>query len=156
MASRRMNFVVRPRSLRPAGSAGAQTQVQEGVLPAHRRGPPPRDGPHRPRRAGHVARPRLPAVPEMARVAGEQLVAAVSGEGDGHVLARDLRDVEGGHGGRISERLVEVPDELRQQVLNLVWHFDEPFAEPSAEPTDRKSTRLNSSHGYISYAVFCL
>src|SRR2546429_5927344 len=22
-------------------------------------------------------------------------------------------------------------------------------------PTDRKSTRLNSSHGYISYAVFC-
>src|SRR2546429_2586122 len=25
-----------------------------------------------------------------------------------------------------------------------------------AEFTDRKSTRLNSSHGYISYAVFCL
>src|SRR2546422_5960489 len=24
------------------------------------------------------------------------------------------------------------------------------------EPVDRKSTRLNSSHGYISYAVFCL
>ena len=23
-------------------------------------------------------------------------------------------------------------------------------------PKDRKSTRLNSSHGYISYAVFCL
>src|SRR2546429_170180 len=27
---------------------------------------------------------------------------------------------------------------------------------PSAEARDRKSTRLNSSHGYISYAVFCL
>src|SRR5205809_134596 len=26
----------------------------------------------------------------------------------------------------------------------------------SASPLDRKSTRLNSSHGYISYAVFCL
>src|SRR2546429_5818465 len=26
----------------------------------------------------------------------------------------------------------------------------------SGEPRDRKSTRLNSSHGYISYAVFCL
>src|SRR2546429_6759308 len=26
----------------------------------------------------------------------------------------------------------------------------------STPPTDRKSTRLNSSHGYISYAVFCL
>src|SRR5687768_18236238 len=25
-----------------------------------------------------------------------------------------------------------------------------------AEELDRKSTRLNSSHGYISYAVFCL
>src|SRR5687768_18100593 len=24
------------------------------------------------------------------------------------------------------------------------------------DPADRKSTRLNSSHGYISYAVFCL
>src|SRR2546422_10698368 len=26
----------------------------------------------------------------------------------------------------------------------------------SRRPPDRKSTRLNSSHGYISYAVFCL
>src|SRR2546429_2914132 len=26
----------------------------------------------------------------------------------------------------------------------------------AALPIDRKSTRLNSSHGYISYAVFCL
>src|SRR2546422_4981675 len=26
----------------------------------------------------------------------------------------------------------------------------------AARPGDRKSTRLNSSHGYISYAVFCL
>src|SRR3989449_8501998 len=31
------------------------------------------------------------------------------------------------------------------------------IAAPSAPPKiDRKSTRLNSSHGYISYAVFCL
>src|SRR2546429_2524111 len=27
---------------------------------------------------------------------------------------------------------------------------------PISEARDRKSTRLNSSHGYISYAVFCL
>src|SRR2546429_4645194 len=26
----------------------------------------------------------------------------------------------------------------------------------AANSADRKSTRLNSSHGYISYAVFCL
>src|SRR6478752_8375378 len=29
-------------------------------------------------------------------------------------------------------------------------------ASPRPGPRDRKSTRLNSSHGYISYAVFCL
>src|SRR5687768_17988351 len=29
-------------------------------------------------------------------------------------------------------------------------------AAPTLEVGDRKSTRLNSSHGYISYAVFCL
>src|SRR2546422_6058660 len=28
--------------------------------------------------------------------------------------------------------------------------------EKGRRPGDRKSTRLNSSHGYISYAVFCL
>src|SRR2546422_3022866 len=36
--------------------------------------------------------------------------------------------------------------------------FRRPEAEPArhVESGDRKSTRLNSSHGYISYAVFCL
>src|SRR2546422_6773875 len=29
-------------------------------------------------------------------------------------------------------------------------------AVPDQHDVDRKSTRLNSSHGYISYAVFCL
>src|SRR2546429_3998072 len=29
-------------------------------------------------------------------------------------------------------------------------------ARTPGHPRDRKSTRLNSSHGYISYAVFCL
>src|SRR2546422_8048141 len=31
-----------------------------------------------------------------------------------------------------------------------------PIASLTKLMTDRKSTRLNSSHGYISYAVFCL
>src|SRR2546422_7041522 len=36
--------------------------------------------------------------------------------------------------------------------------FDAPGATNPHEDArgDRKSTRLNSSHGYISYAVFCL
>src|SRR3989449_6467328 len=32
----------------------------------------------------------------------------------------------------------------------------EPIDPPMKLKSDRKSTRLNSSHGYISYAVFCL
>src|SRR2546422_6137705 len=34
--------------------------------------------------------------------------------------------------------------------------YNPPAGEMSAPEIDRKSTRLNSSHGYISYAVFCL
>src|SRR2546422_6566097 len=33
---------------------------------------------------------------------------------------------------------------------------DEGAVQVEQEGGDRKSTRLNSSHGYISYAVFCL
>src|SRR3989449_5347627 len=36
------------------------------------------------------------------------------------------------------------------------WQLSE-LADAAVRPAiDRKSTRLNSSHGYISYAVFCL
>src|SRR2546422_6500287 len=39
----------------------------------------------------------------------------------------------------------------------LPTHFDVTRrARRHRPPRDRKSTRLNSSHGYISYAVFCL
>src|SRR5438128_5228627 len=37
----------------------------------------------------------------------------------------------------------------------LVGHRAKQLGEAAA-PVDRKSTRLNSSHGSISYAVFCL
>src|SRR5687768_18424688 len=35
-------------------------------------------------------------------------------------------------------------------------HFQIRIPHESTLFSDRKSTRLNSSHGYISYAVFCL
>src|SRR5687768_17984249 len=41
----------------------------------------------------------------------------------------------------------------------LPFSFQRPssISQPARCPSeDRKSTRLNSSHGYISYAVFCL
>src|SRR2546422_2104408 len=41
---------------------------------------------------------------------------------------------------------------------NLTAGLNSYFAQNTraADALDRKSTRLNSSHGYISYAVFCL
>src|SRR2546422_8622631 len=42
-------------------------------------------------------------------------------------------------------------------VLRVAEVMEPPMRELTGPPTiDRKSTRLNSSHGYISYAVFCL
>src|SRR3712207_8652832 len=38
----------------------------------------------------------------------------------------------------------------------VVGQVDEPSRVASVRPQDRKSTRLNSSHANISYAVFCL
>src|SRR5687768_18186253 len=47
---------------------------------------------------------------------------------------------------------------LRELGKVLVEAPPEPHATAVAkvQVQDRKSTRLNSSHGYISYAVFCL
>src|SRR2546429_5671391 len=60
------------------------------------------------------------------------LVAAADGDAPG--VAR-------GAGGKEAHRATAEPRRRRRQPI------------PSR---DRKSTRLNSSHGYISYAVFCL
>src|SRR2546426_6240214 len=60
------------------------------------------------------------------------------------VLAR-LRGLPGG--GRVTT------------LFNTHWHRDQVggnLAFGRSEATDRKSTRLNSSHLVISYAVFCL
>src|SRR3712207_8708732 len=48
----------------------------------------------------------------------------------------------------------DVGQHLLQQRLILLYGFGPPLAE--RVPEDRKSTRLNSSHANISYAVFCL
>src|SRR2546422_6055514 len=40
--------------------------------------------------------------------------------------------------------------------LQLLEHDADRGGTAEAAGRDRKSTRLNSSHGYISYAVFCL
>src|SRR5271170_8268473 len=40
--------------------------------------------------------------------------------------------------------------------LGLRWHFVGRIQSNKTRAIDRKSTRLNSSHEWISYAVFCL
>src|SRR2546422_6048484 len=61
--------------------------------------------------------------------------------------------------------LIEVAERLRAALRQRGFTLEErPFrphltfarVRPRGEQSDRKSTRLNSSHGYISYAVFCL
>src|SRR2546429_1264268 len=42
------------------------------------------------------------------------------------------------------------------RVFGAVWPMYCPTRSSRDDLVDRKSTRLNSSHGYISYAVFCL
>src|SRR5256884_6721319 len=42
----------------------------------------------------------------------------------------------------------------RAEILSR--RFSDPPSTSIEMSADRKSTRLNSSHGYISYAVFCL
>src|SRR5690625_6647891 len=54
---------------------------------------------------------------------------------------------------------VRVPAAPSSVAENLEWVGENtqiPEADPDFDETDRKSTRLNSSHVAISYAVFCL
>src|SRR2546430_7735360 len=46
--------------------------------------------------------------------------------------------------------------EKRDEARRLIADDIDPSAERQAKRADRKSTRLNSSHSQISYAVFCL
>src|SRR3712207_8814538 len=66
----------------------------------------------------------------------EQLAVAVE---DGAARGRDLQPADALVLGALG--VVLAPDDLE---------------EVEAHPEDRKSTRLNSSHANISYAVFCL
>src|SRR5690625_6132125 len=66
-------------------------------------------------------------------------------------------------GGRFMPQTVDLAGEMRRPALaKAVVQVEEQAAQIHAlaavggQPGDRKSTRLNSSHVAISYAVFCL
>src|SRR5687768_17919398 len=64
----------------------------------------------------------------------------------GQVFEHDLALVRMGQ--RVSVEIQAYPGER--------WPGSVTYVYPLVDAADRKSTRLNSSHGYISYAVFCL
>src|SRR3712207_7620206 len=52
---------------------------------------------------------------------------------------------------------IAVPEEVEDHPMTVVALLPSSgFGSSSSPPRDRKSTRLNSSHANISYAVFCL
>src|SRR2546429_1354145 len=67
-------------------------------------------------------------------------------------------------GGKL--KVESIKSQYQQEIVRkTIWRrFDIPICRcqlchkrvQGRDPRDRKSTRLNSSHGYISYAVFCL
>src|SRR3989449_964611 len=52
--------------------------------------------------------------------------------------------------------LVRYPEIQRALTTSRSVLVEDVTTDPLYQEEDRKSTRLNSSHGYISYAVFCL
>src|SRR2546422_1943321 len=71
------------------------------------------------------------------RVAGDFL-KMIEGRGDGKPDVNQIGALQSGR-------------EAVRKGFDLIY-----IGLPIASTLDRKSTRLNSSHGYISYAVFCL
>src|SRR5437763_3776108 len=65
------------------------------------------------------------------------------GDGLGHITLTNFPDGETG---------VKIEEDVRGRDIFVV----QPTCTPVNEHLDRKSTRLNSSHRCISYAVFCL
>src|SRR2546429_5162516 len=87
-------------------------------------------------------------------------------EVDGHILARTANGVKGSEQRGLRTFLIDraaAHDDFSEAGLVEQSGFEgrrRPLGGVSlldvVHEIDRKSTRLNSSHGYISYAVFCL
>src|SRR2546422_8583296 len=103
--------------------------------------------------------PRSTLFPYTTLFRSQGLVAAV----DQAVPARDGREERGRRDGQRRSRrrggrgdalgLRAAESEVQRHVARL---RTPPGQGAVPRAADRKSTRLNSSHGYISYAVFCL
>src|SRR5205809_5901484 len=139
----------------PAGAPGSATGCRSPTRASTgrpRSAPSPRPRPRCPerRRPSSVRAPGVELLSHALVLAGQLLGVHVGEADDPHVRvgAADLRPPEadvldGGH---------DPAEEQRAELAHHLGGLD--VADAFLE--DRKSTRLNSSHGYISYAVFCL
>src|SRR2546422_6961226 len=56
----------------------------------------------------------------------------------------------------VAKAAQHILQEIGAPALSFIWAAHGDTSNRARREADRKSTRLNSSHGYISYAVFCL
>src|SRR3712207_9022402 len=107
----------------------------------------------------------------------EAIAADIAGDGDTALELLDInaydlavldRDIPGPNGDEIAKRIVAsgsgmpilmltAADRLDDKASGFGLGADDYLTKPfDLRELDRKSTRLNSSHANISYAVFCL
>src|SRR5256884_3153462 len=85
---------------------------------------------------------------KIMRAYGAELVFTKGGESDVDLSLRKLGEIRAANPSRYwVPGQFDNPDNIEAHMLTT---------GPEVWEQDRKSTRLNSSHGYISYAVFCL
>src|ERR1035441_10854264 len=95
------------------------------------------------------------AAQEVTRILRDQMRAVIE---YGGLSMRSFIDFQSNIRGRINRLEAGPPPVRSQQLLGLLEAgvVSVPFGPyPEVSVTDRKSTRLNSSHLGISYAVFC-
>src|SRR6266568_8105250 len=93
--------------------------------------------------AGGLVEPGVKVLAEPGDLVGDGLVVSVVDHGGADVAAR-------------GEHVVVPADLIGGRRIAEAGHVLVPEACRAGRRRDRKSTRLNSSHSSISYAVFCL
>src|SRR2546422_5376548 len=101
--------------------------------------------------------PESPSVLLLGVDAGGSHTAVAIGDARGRVLARAEGPGSAMRPGGAERSAAVILDVARRAATQAKVSLPAGIALVGAAGAgDRKSTRLNSSHGYISYAVFCL
>src|SRR5207248_5000700 len=95
--------------------------------------------------------------PEVTATATLPVLNHIGGAWVGSSSGETVADRNPAHTGEVlGQATVSTSDDVRHAIDAAERAFREWRATPAPQRGDRKSTRLNSSHRTISYAVFCL